>query len=931
MYNTLSAKMQQFEIKRVAAAGGSWNSSGEDTSNSNEDNSFFKVKIHINTHCRNIVSSRYYTGFMTLLTVFVLFADDVRLTYFSISSDEAFFVAFFVSFTIFLLEIILYCIVEKSYFVPYPSFYFWLDLLAAFSIWLDIPWLWNPMDELKAQSLKSDALMAGKASRVGTRAAKIVRILRLLRMIRVAKFLSYEQRSSILHRSVVHDSGDNRNNGSTSPERVRSNQFSPVSDENAEPTNSAEPSIVSQKMTRLTNSRVILIVLVCIFVFPFFDTDFESTDSYKGEVYGLMELHRLPQDRNASGNIPRDFFKARVQHYIRETGHILYLEICPKSCKTLWNPLTINKWLENIQFQEGNVDVLPYNVDTNSQTGWAPSKQVSLSPNNLLKKYRKGIEVVIITVIGCYDNGGIVTVDENGYNEACKSTVYINVKDASVQSAINNSMKTLFVMFLLLGSSIVFVWDAEFMVVEPLERMYTLVRRLAENPLGSLNNISTSYANSTSDEFETVILEKTLTKIGSLLQVGFGHAGANIIAKSMGRGKLKTLEPGKKVTCVFVYAQIDNYTEIMASLGESAIQYINLVASIVHRSVHVYYGAANKNTGSSFLLAWRIGDGDVVQTEVESPKLKETETKTEQSDCKEDQARQNEAETGGGGDLMYSTQLIEKKSKINLAHRSTRLLAVKAQKLKGGGKRSRKISSLELIESALAAILQIRTRLCLANKDGQFVQYVHNPALVAALGGPCSVKVRFGMHIGWAIEGAVGSKHKIDASYLSPNVNLAARLANAAPKYGTDLLLSGPVVDVLSKDARKMCRKIDRVTVKGSTMPVDLYVFDLYDKSPENFLEARYDAKGRQQAIDFSLNNDLINIYLNRPKKFLKEFHNGVEYYLEGVWDAAYECFKAAVSEVSQDGPTVALMNIIEMHNFTKPNGWDGCRKLVTK
>ena len=30
----------------------------------------------------------------------------------------------------------------------------------------------------------------------------------------------------------------------------------------------------------------------------------------------------------------------------------------------------------------------------------------------------------------------------------------------------------------------------------------------------------------------------------------------------------------------------------------------------------------------------------------------------------------------------------------------------------------------------------------------------------------------FGLHVGWAIEGAIGSNYKIDASYLSPNVNL---------------------------------------------------------------------------------------------------------------------------------------------------------------
>jgi len=34
----------------------------------------------------------------------------------------------------------------------------------------------------------------------------------------------------------------------------------------------------------------------------------------------------------------------------------------------------------------------------------------------------------------------------------------------------------------------------------------------------------------------------------------------------------------------------------------------------------------------------------------------------------------------------------------------------------------------------------------------------------------------FGLHLGWAIEGAIGSHYKFDASYLSPNVNMAARL-----------------------------------------------------------------------------------------------------------------------------------------------------------
>jgi class 3 adenylate cyclase len=54
-----------------------------------------------------------------------------------------------------------------------------------------------------------------------------------------------------------------------------------------------------------------------------------------------------------------------------------------------------------------------------------------------------------------------------------------------------------------------------------------------------------------------------------------------------------------------------------------------------------------------------------------------------------------------------------------------------------------------------------------------------------------SVKLGLGLHIGWAIEGAIGSYYKIDASYLSPNVNMASRLEAATKQYGVPLLISG--------------------------------------------------------------------------------------------------------------------------------------------
>lgn len=78
------------------------------------------------------------------------------------------------------------------------------------------------------------------------------------------------------------------------------------------------------------------------------------------------------------------------------------------------------------------------------------------------------------------------------------------------------------------------------------------------------------------------------------------------------------------------------------------------------------------------------------------------------------------------------------------------------------------------------------------------------------------VKMGFGLHFGWAIEvnqynnmvnlncclynkqGAIGSDFKIDASYLSPNVNMASRLEAATKQFGTGLLISGALRDILT-------------------------------------------------------------------------------------------------------------------------------------
>lgn len=95
------------------------------------------------------------------------------------------------------------------------------------------------------------------------------------------------------------------------------------------------------------------------------------------------------------------------------------------------------------------------------------------------------------------------------------------------------------------------------------------------------------------------------------------------------------------------------------------------------------------------------------------------------------------------------------------------------------------------------------------------------------------VKIGFGLHLGWGIEGAIGSIFKIDASYLSPNVNMAARLEGATKQFGVPLLISEDLQVKFSPGVNKYVRMIDKVTVKGSTQPMGLFTIDMnYDNLP---------------------------------------------------------------------------------------------------
>jgi hypothetical protein len=111
---------------------------------------------------------------------------------------------------------------------------------------------------------------------------------------------------------------------------------------------------------------------------------------------------------------------------------------------------------------------------------------------------------------------------------------------------------------------------------------------------------------------ETVLLEQTITKIGGLLAIGFGEAGSKIISQNMSNGgDINPMIAGNKIIGIYGFCDIRQFTDATECLQEGVMLFVNEIGEIVHGIVDDYSGAANKNIGDAFLLAWKVPEEEV--------------------------------------------------------------------------------------------------------------------------------------------------------------------------------------------------------------------------------------------------------------------------------------------------------------------------------
>ena len=356
--------------------------------------------------------------------------------------------------------------------------------------------------------------------------------------------------------------------------------------------------------------------------------------------------------------------------------------------------------------------------------------------------------------------------------------------------------------------------------------------------------------------YETERLITAVTKITDLLRKCWGVAGAGIISSNLQRNikgdtvVFNPTVPGKLVYALFGFVGINDYGHFLKNLDNDVMDLISDIAKVLHNEVYRWglgdSGQCNKNLGGAFLMVFRIGDVDEVRK-------------------KNDEAKK----------VIFSSQDTLQTS----LKRSKKAISLENEL------KSIQLSSLPGINAfgdrAILGLLKAFTGI---NREPTVKNWENDYRLGAGVGA-ISIGLKFGMDAGWAVEGAVGSQYKVDATYLSSHVNMASRMMSACKQYRLTILLSKAVQELVSKECRKKLRHIDTVYVKGSKMKQQVYTYDARATGVDFFLNSRTEEQATREADRYTpqiwqRDQDLQEIRAHVTRDFSIAYENGLKLYL---------------------------------------------------
>jgi adenylate cyclase len=161
-------------------------------------------------------------------------------------------------------------------------------------------------------------------------------------------------------------------------------------------------------------------------------------------------------------------------------------------------------------------------------------------------------------------------------------------------------------------------------------------------------------------------------------------------------------------------------------------------------------------------------------------------------------------------------------------------------------------------------------------------------------------RTRFGLHAGPAVVGNVGARERINYTLVGAVANQASRLEGLNKVYGTEILASGAVVEATAD--RFVWRHIDRIVAAGTTE-----MLDIHEPLGERSAEAEH-------------------------APFLAQWKAGRAAYVDGCFDAAIVCFRAAQALRPHDAPCrLFIERCTGLSRDGLPAGWDAAWRFDKK
>jgi class 3 adenylate cyclase len=579
-----------------------------------------------------IIDGIFVSALMTVITIVLLWGDDFKDLYFSKDSDFLMDYLNVAALVACLIEFFGNAICKDGY---KWGFFFWLDMIAALTIVPDVRLAKYVISVLLQMAAVEDratqAQGAGDTERTA-RSGRLARLVRLVRLIRIVKLYSMVLKAK-----------------DSSEEEQRKAQARAAQNAKQAALRRVEASRLGKVLSEMTTRRVLLGMLLMLLVLPLLS----HAEADNSRSFGLKLLFNFGVaaacTSETNGTTPSTLLSDTGALALAAGGGSQYQDSffeLPRPAADDYAPFCTDDqpWV-SIEYWEAHV-YLYSRLWMHSAARTNPPRYEPLLYLSIPDPRRGGNIRPIEYVQSLYGNWSTpdsrctghhlsdtcplrsseITevfyipwdcMPENPNSHACEGVQGFARFDSKLVNQLrarNACIRTLFVCLVLCVLATQFQQDTQLLVIAPVEKMVSIIKQLAVEPLkkpeptvADEDEFEHSKKKAKGPQLETAMLESTITKIGGLLQLGFGASGADVLGANMssGDGELNIMMPGSRVYSIFAYVDIRDSATIAEAMEEDVLAYVNLIADIVQTCVIRWGGVPLKTLGDSFVLLWR--------------------------------------------------------------------------------------------------------------------------------------------------------------------------------------------------------------------------------------------------------------------------------------------------------------------------------------